>query len=56
MPYNLLCNVSLRLYRYSGYCCRYYKYAVSKFKIAYIRNRSRIRAIVIAIATSRISI
>lgn len=38
MPYNLLCNMQLRLYRYSGYCCRYCKCAVSKFEIAYIRN------------------
>lgn len=35
MPYN---NIPLRLYRYSGYCCRCCKCAVSKFKIADLRN------------------
>lgn len=38
MPYNLLCNMPLRLYRYSGCCCRCYKCAVSKFEIADLRN------------------
>lgn len=38
MPYNLLCNMPLRLYRYSGCCCRCCKCAVSKFEIADLRN------------------
>lgn len=38
MPYNLLYNMPLRLYRYSGCCYRCCKCAVSKFKIADLRN------------------